>query len=194
MANRKKPKGTKSARVAAKRAERLRNIGPDASGNYSPNPYAARGHVVEVAPKELRANPNSTQYPKRIVTQRMIDRYLAHGHITKEEWIAGDVLWGFWCEAGLLARVSSGYDPDVPHGTYSSDTVIGNRIEGVQQFTNMMNLVPYRCRGVVRAVVIEDQAASDWAAEKGYGQRASKRHGLERLRQGLRALSSHRGS
>ena len=34
MANRKKPKATKFARLAAKRAERLRSIGPDASGNY----------------------------------------------------------------------------------------------------------------------------------------------------------------
>ena len=50
MANRKKPKGTKNARVAAKRAERLRNTGPDASGNFGVNPWSARGHVVEVAP------------------------------------------------------------------------------------------------------------------------------------------------
>ena len=68
MANRKKPRGTKFARLAAKRAERLRNVGPDASGNYGVHPWAARGHIVEVAPKELRDNPSSQQFPKRSVT------------------------------------------------------------------------------------------------------------------------------
>lgn len=193
MANRKKPKGTKNARVAAKRAERLRNVGPDASGNYSPNPYAVRGHIVEVAPKELRDNPNSQQFPKRIVTQRMIDRYLAHGHITDSEWKAADAMWRAWCDSGLEARVCAGYDPDAVSGGGSTDGVVAARIDGAGSMVAMLGLIPTRCRGVVRAVVIEDMTASAWARQWGYGQRASERHGIDRLSQGLRALAQHLG-
>ncbi len=193
VANRKKPKSTKFARLAAKRAERLRSIGPDASGNYGVNPYAARGHVVEVAPKELRDNPNSQQFPKRVVTQRMIDRYLAHGHITDSEWKAADAMWRAWCDAGLEARVCAGYDPDVVSGGGSTDGVVAARLDGADWMVRMMGVIPTRCRGVVRAVVIEDISAADWARKWGYGDRASKSHGLARLTQGLSALAQHLG-
>lgn len=191
MANRKKPKGTKFARLAAKRAERLRNVGPDASGNYGVNPYAARGHVVEIAPKELRDNPNSQQFPKRIVTQRMIDRYLAHGHITDAEWKAADAMWRAWVDAGLEARVCAGYDPDAVSGGGSTDGTVAARIDGADTMVSMLGLIPTRCRGVVRAVVIEDISASAWARKWGYAQRASEEHGLARLSQGLSALAQH---
>lgn len=193
MANRKKPKGTKFARLAAKRAERLRNVGPDASGNYGVNPYAARGHVVEIAPKELRDNPNSQQFPKRIATQRMIDRYLAHGHISQAEHRAADGMWQAWVNAGLEARVCAGYDPDTVSGGGSTDGVVAVRVDGAIKLVGLLKVIPARCRGVVRAVVIEDISASDWARERGYGDRASKGHGLARLTQGLRALAQHLG-
>lgn len=193
MANRKKPRLTKFARLAAKRAERLRNVGPDASGNYGVNPYAARGHVVEVAPKELRDNPNSQQFPKRIVTQRIIDRYLAHGHISHAEHSAADVMWRAWCDAGLEARVCSGYDPDTVSGGASTDGLVAARIDGAFTMKTFLDLVPTRCRGVVRKVVIEDIPASAWAQQWGYSGRASERHGLARLTQGLSALAQHLG-
>lgn len=193
MVNRKKPKGTKFARLAAKRAERLRNVGPDASGNFGVNPYAARGHIVEVAPKELRDNPNSQQFPKRIVTQRMIDRYLAHGHISQAEHRAAEAMWHAWVDAGLEARVCAGYDPDAVHGSASTDGVVAKRIDGANTIGAYLSCVPSRCRGVVRAVVIEDIAASAWARKWGYSGRASERHGLARLSQGLSALAQHLG-
>jgi hypothetical protein len=193
MANRKKPKGTKNARVAAKRAERLRNTGPDASGNFGVNPWSARGHVVEVAPKELRDNPNSQQFPKRIATQRMIDRYFAHGHISQAEHRAADAMWQAWVNAGLEARVCAGYDPDAVQGGGSTDGIVAARIDGAFTMGAYLGCVPARCRGVVRAVVIEDISASDWARKWGYSGRASKRHGLARLSQGLSALAQHLG-
>ncbi len=191
--NRKKPKATKFVRLAAKRAERLRNVGPDASGNYGVNPYAARGHLVEIAPKELRDNPNSQQFPKRISTQRMIDRYLAHGHISQAEHQAADAMWRAWCDSGLEARVCSGYDPDTVSGGASTDALVAARIDGASTIVGYLDVVPTRCRGVVRAVVIEDISASDWARKWGYGGKASKEHGLTRLSQGLRALAQHLG-
>jgi DNA-directed RNA polymerase specialized sigma24 family protein len=195
MANRKKPKGTKSARVAARRAERLRNIGPDASGNYGVNPWATRGHTVEVAPKDIdKILPPHSQFPKRIATQRMIDRYAAHGHIAPEEWRAADLLWQAWFNAGLEARVCAGYDPDaIASGNASTDGLVSARIDGATSMVDLMAAVPARCKGVVRAVVVEDMSAADWAKRWGYGDRASKAHGLARLTQGLRALAQHLG-
>lgn len=186
------------ARAAAREEKaraRLRDVGPDQSGNYGVNPYAARGHKVEVAPKELRDNPNSQQFPKRIATQRMIDRYLAHGHITDAEWKAANAMWQAWVEAGLEARVCAGYDPDVvTGGGSSSDGIVASRLDGASTMASMLALLPPRCRGVVRAVVIEDIAASAWARKWGYARRASEEHGLARLSQGLSALAQHLGT
>lgn len=194
MANRKKPKGTKFARVAAKRAERLRNVGPDASGNYGVNPYAARGHVVEVAPKELRDNPNSQQFPKLIATQRPLDRYMRRKRISIEEYRAGEALWQAWCNANLEPRLCAGYDPDAVSGGASVDALVAARIDGADTIVSMLGLMPRHCRGVVRAVVIEGMTASAWARQWGYAQRASEVHGLARLIQGLRALAQHLGT
>lgn len=195
MANRKKPKATKFARLAAKRAERLRNVGPDASGNYGVNPYAARGHIVETASKEIdKILPPHSQFPKRIATQRMIDRYLAHGHISDAEWKAADLLWRTWCDAGLEPRMCAGYDPDAVSGGGSTDGIVAARIDGADAMVGILALVPVRCRGVVRAVVIEDVSASAWARKWGYAHRASEVHGLARLNQGLRALAQHLGT
>lgn len=196
MSNRKKPKATKFARLAAKRAERLRNVGPDASGNYGVNPWAARGHIVEVAPKELRDNPNSQQFPKRIATQRMIDRYLAHGHISQAEWSAAAILWQAWMTSGLEPAIIAGYDRDrlSGHRRVSMDGLVSSRIDGAAAIVDIMGLIPVRCRGVVRAVVVEDIAASAWARKWGYSGRASERHGLARLTQGLSALAQHLGA
>lgn len=181
----------RSAKREAKRAARLRNAGPDESGNFGVNPYAARGHVVEVAPKELRSNPNSTQFPKRIATQRMIDRYRAHGHITEAEWRAGNALWELWCAAELNARTTSAYEAVVVSASSSMDARIAKRVDGATAFLEAMSAVPYRAQGVVRAVIIEDWSASDWARLRGNGDRDSQRLGMARLRQGLSALAGH---
>lgn len=174
----------------AKAIERLRDSGPDASGNFGVNPYAARGHVVETAPKELRSNADSSQFPKRIITQRVIDRYRAHGHITHAEWQAANALWEIWCASGLEAKVISGYEPVTTHGQANQDGKIAKRVDAVTALTVLMgDAIPYRCRGVVRAVVIEDRSASDWAKTRGKGDRDSERHGLARLRPGLQALA-----
>jgi DNA-directed RNA polymerase specialized sigma24 family protein len=179
---------------AEKRAAELRNCGPDETGNYGVNPYAARGHVVEVAPKELRSNPNSSQFPKRIVTQRVIDRYRARGHITHAEWQAANALWELWCHAGLEAKVTSGYEPVTINAQANQDAKIAKRLDAVTALTVLLgDAVPYRCRGVVKAVVIEDRSASDWAKVDRRRSGDSKTHGLTRLRAGLQALAASLG-
>lgn len=183
-----KRRKSRSARI--KERARLIDPGPDASGRYAPSPYALQhGHQVETAPKELRSTPDSS-FPKRIITQRIVDRYRTHGHISEREWKAANAIWKFWCEAGLEARLSAGYDPDaVGGGAASTDGALAKRIDGALWMVNLWEVIPYRSRGVVRAVVIEDRSASDWARERGFRGRDSERHGLDRLSQGLRALA-----
>ena len=173
-----------------KRKAKLADPGPDASGRFGVSPWHVQhGHVVEDAPRELRATPDST-FPKRVATQRVIDRYKAHGHITASEWKAADAVWRFWCDSGLNARMTAGYDPDaVQGGAASTDGMVASRIDGAVWLVNLFEAIPYHCRGVVRAVVIEDRTAADWARERGFGDRDSRRHGMARLTQGLQALA-----
>jgi hypothetical protein len=121
-------------RRANARAERLRDGGPDETGRYGVNPYAARGHVVEVAPKELRSSSTSDQFPKRVITQRMLDRYRAHGHITPEQWRAGNALWEFHVEKDRVARTTSGYDPVMVQSSPSIDGRLAKYLDAALGF------------------------------------------------------------
>lgn len=179
-------------RHAIRERDRLRDSGPDPSGNYSPNPYAARGHVIEIAPKDLdEVLPRNSQFPKRIATQRAIDRYLAHGLIGSTEWAAAEALLRYWTDAGMHSNVSAGYDPVMVQSSPDMSGRIAKWLDAALGFTRLMNAVPYRCQGVVRAVVIEDRNASDWARLRGFRHHDSERHGLVRLRSGLSALATH---
>jgi hypothetical protein len=171
--------------------KRLADPGRDAGGNFSPSPMATRGHKVETAPKDLgKELQKNSQFPKRIAAQRAIDWYFTRKHITRAEWQAANTLWELWCTSGLEAKVTSGYEPVTTGGSPSQDHKIAKRVDAVVAFAVLMgDAVPYHCRGVVRAVVIEDQSASDWARRRGYSARDSKAHGLDRLRSGLQALS-----
>lgn len=183
----------KSRSIRQREASRLMvDPGVDASGRYDVSPFAARGHVIEVAPKELRSSPD-TSFPKRIATQRVIDRYRAHGHITDREWRAANAVWELWIGAEREARVTSGYEPAIMSSGTNQDGKIAKRIDAAVAFVEIMRIVPYRSQGVVRAVVIEDWTASDWARLRGKGTRDSKGHGLDRLRLGLQALAAFMG-
>lgn len=180
-------------RRANARADRLRDGGPDETGRYGVNPYAARGHVVEVAPKELRGSKDSEQFPKRIATQRMIDRYLAHKHISEAEFKAANMLWEMWNAAELEAKVTSGYEPVIMSASANMDARIAKRLDGATAFVELMRIVPYRSQGVVRAVVIEDWSVTDWVKLRPYRRADVARAGLDRLRSGLQALARFMG-
>jgi len=167
---------------------RIRDPGPDASGNYDVSPYAARGHLIEVAPKELRSNPNSQAFPKRITTQRVIDRYRAQGHITPAEWNVAHFLWSAWVRAGGEARLTAGYDPVVVSSSPNPGALLARKMDAAALVESMLRDIPYRSRGCVRAVVLEDMTATAWARSRSYKGHDSEHHGLTRLRAGLQAL------
>lgn len=168
--------------------KRLVDPGPDEGGRYSPSPFLLQhGHKVEAAPQELRTSKDSS-FPKRITTQRVIDRYKAQGHITPAEWNAANFLWSTWMQAGASAKITASYDPVVVSLTPSPDNMLARKVDAAALMVSMLADVPYRSRGCVRAVVIDDMTAADWARCRGYRGHDSERVGLARLRAGLQAL------
>lgn len=180
------------ARIRKRDSIAMADPGKNASGHFDVPPYVARGHLVDTAPRDLRASPDS-QFPKRIATQRVIDRYRAHGHISEREWKAANFLWSLWCEAGSNARMASAYDPVMVSSSPDMGGTVAKRLDAAAQFVALMAKVPYRSAGCVRAVVIEDWSASQWARGRGYTRHDSEAHGLKRLRPGLSALADSFG-
>lgn len=182
--------GRRKSRSAKSKALRLYDPGPDEGGRWAPSPYALQhGHRIETAPKDIGSElPKDSQFPKRITTQRVIDRYKSQGHISEAEWNAANFLWSTWMKAGGSAKVSAGYDPVVVSSSPSTDGMVAKRLDAAALVVSMLIDVPYRSRGCVRAVVIDDMTASEWARGRGYRHHDSERHGLDRLRSGLQAL------
>lgn len=173
--------------------ERLRDPGPDEGGRYSPSPLMLQhGHVVEVAPKELRSTPDSS-FPKRIATQRMIDRYRVQGIITMAQWKAANRLWTIWRATGLDPKMCANYSPDIVSGGGSTDGRMIGRSDGVAEYVNAMGKVSRVAIPCLVHVVIIDGSASDWARIKGHSIRLSAGIGVAFLRAALDELVAHFG-
>ena len=173
--------------------ERLRDPGPDEGGRYSPSPWHLQhGHLVEVAPKELRSTPDSS-FPKRIATQRMIDRYRAQGIITMAQWKAANRLWSLWRATGLDPKMCANYSPDIVSGGGSTDGRMIGRSDGVAEYVNAMGKVSRAAIPCLVHVVIIDGSASDWARLKGHSIRLSAGIGVAFLRAALDELAAHFG-
>jgi len=166
-----------------------RDPGADASGNFAPSPYATRGHDVEIAPKTLgKELSKDASYPKMVATQRVIDRYKARSQITFKQFRAAEFLLRAWQASGLEPSMAANYDPVQIPGSTTVDARIAKRVDGATAWVDLMAAVPYHSRGVVRAVVIEDRTAGEWARQRGIRQDDSGRVGMGRLRAGLSAL------
>lgn len=178
--------------IARRDAKKLRDAGPDASGNFAPSPYAARGHDVAVAPKAMgKELPLDASYPKMVATQRVIDRYKARSQITLKQFRAAEFLLRTWMESGLEPNMAANYDPVQIPGSTTMDARIEKRVDATASWLSLMEAVPYHSRGVIRAVVIEDRTAGDWARQRGIRRDDSGRVGMGRLRAGLSALVDH---
>ncbi len=188
MARRRKSRSIRQREAS----RRLVDPGADASGRFDVSPFAARGHTIEVAPKELRSSPDSS-FPKRIVTQRVIDRYRAHHHISEREWKAANAVWELWCEAESNARMTAGYDPVRVQTSSNIDGVVAKRLDAAVAFVHLMRVVPPRCQGVVRSVVIEDWTVGDWLNLRSHRRAHPGAYAFTRLRRGLSAIAGFLG-
>lgn len=179
-------------KIRRRDAKRLRDPGRDVSGNFDVSPYMAREHAVEVAPKSLgKELPTDGSFPRRVTTQRMIDRYKARSQLTLSQWKAANMLWETWNALGLEHRMAAGYDPVMVQTSPSKDGLIAKKVDAATQWNDALTVIPYRSRGVVRAVVVEDLSAGDWALRRGIRRDDSGRVGMGRLRAGLQALADY---
>lgn len=189
---------------AAKRAEivgrlsmrksKLMRDHPDEGGRYSPSPYLVQhGHKVEVAPQDLRTTKDSA-FPKRILTQRRIDRYL---HVDKVinsvQHKAGARMWSLWYATGLEPKMCANYSPDIVSGGGSPDGRLVGRIDAVEEYVTTMKKVSRVLVPVLVHVVITNGSAGDWARLKGYSARVSGSIGVAFLCEGLNELANQFG-
>lgn len=173
--------------IRKREAARLADPGKDASGKFRPSPMLTRGHVVERAPRHLRTQADSL-LPLQRITANRIGYYFAHKHITPTQYRAALWLRDLYDESGALPRMTAAYDPDAVRGSLDPGASLARQMDAAAMLDGVRKLIPYRARGVVWAVVIEDKRASEWAATRGCVHRDSERHGMARLRQGLQGL------
>jgi hypothetical protein len=170
-------------------SKRLTDPGRGAGGNFEPSPMAARGGKVETAPKGLgKELPKDSQFPKRVIVQRSIDRLLSSGTITRPEWQAAATLLWYWAVAEGSTKTVAAYEADIVRGTTSPDGAAIKRMDAASEYLAALRCLPYHSKGAVIWVVINDGELSDWAAPRGFSSRHSRRLGAKRLSQGLRAL------
>ena len=180
------------ARLRKREAKRMADPGKDASGNFAPSPYAAVGHVVGVAPKDLGIElPKDGSFPKRIETQRMIDRYRAQGLLTARQWRSADRLWRIWRDGGRDPSLVGNYSPDVIRGTADPDAKMIGRTEAVAEWEDCRRLCGVLGFGLLVDVVVWDHSAADWAARKGHSTRDQATIGMALLRGTLDTLTAH---
>lgn len=173
-------------------AKRLVDPGRDASGNFGVSPLAAQHHTVDTAPKDMRAGPDS-QFPKRITTQRVIDRLKARGNITETEWKAANTLWEWWCAAQTGDRLTAAYEPVTVYSPANPGALVARRMEAAQAYVVSLSLIPNRCLGIVKHVVINDWELSEWGVNTRRSSRSKRREATNRLSQGLQALARSMG-
>lgn len=175
-------------------AKRIRDDGKDAGGNFDVSPYVARFHKVEVAPKTIgKELPKDSQFPKRITTQRVADRLRARGTITQVEWRAANTLWEWWSASETGDRLTAAYSPVTVRSSTNTDHLVEKRMEAATHYLELVDLIPYRCRGVVVHVVIRDWELTDWGKDRGFSPSHSARRGGRLLSQGLSALAASLG-
>ena len=180
-------------RLRQRENKRLADPGPDEGGRYSP-PLLSKefAEIVEVAPKDIgKELPKDSQFPKRIATQRMIDRYRAQGLLTKRQWRAADRLWRIWRESGRDPNIIGNYSPDLIRGAVDPDAKMIGRTEAVAEWEDCRRLCGGLGFGVLVDVVVWDRSAGDWARSKGHSKGLSKHIGMAFLAGSLDVLAAH---
>jgi hypothetical protein len=178
-------------RLRKREAKRLADPGPDEGGRWAPSPYVLQhGHRAEAAPRELAVTPDSS-FPKRISTQRMIDRYRVSSAITVRQWKAADRFWRDYVKTGLMPNLTASYSPVFVDSVGDPERAIVGRGDATLDFQKAMAVLGRTALSCIRAVVVEDRPASDWAHGSGASRRSCKDVGMFTLRQALDDLCGH---
>lgn len=179
-------------RLRKRDSKNMRDL-PDEGGRYSPSPYTLQhGHLVEVAPQDLRTSKDSA-FPKRIATQRMIDRYCVQGIITTKQWKAANRLWMQWRATGRDPKMCANYSPDQIRGSGSPDARMVGHSAAVAEYLTTMSKVSPMGYGVLMHVVVMDGSAAEWAQLRAHSVRVSGAIGLAFLTAALDELVAYFG-
>lgn len=182
----------KASRLRRREAKRLADPGPDQSGNYGPTPAAARGHVVEIAPKDLGTDlPKHSAFPKRVATQCMIDRYKAQGLITARQWRAGDRMYRLWRELGREPALTAGYSPDRIKTATDPDAKMVGRSQADAEIEACRALMGVLGFDLIEHVIRWGMPAGEWKTRKAMPNRRRMDFAMEMLRQNLEILARH---
>lgn len=180
------------ARLRRREAKRMADPGPNESGNYAPSPYAAAGHVVEAAPKDLgKEIPRNSAFPLRIATQRVIDRYRAQGFITAREHRAADRLLRIWHQTGRDPKLIANYSPDQVRASADPDARMVGRGDAMAEWDACTALTGVLGFELLVHVVVWDRPAGEWTTKKSMPDRRRMDFAMDMLRQNLDILARH---
>jgi hypothetical protein len=179
-------------KLRRREAKRMADRGPDEGGRYGPSPYAARGHIVETAPKDLgKELPRNSQFPLRIATQRIFDVYKAKQFITAREHRAADRLLRIWHQTGRDPKLIANYSPDQVRASADPDARMVGRGDAMAEWDACRALTGVLGFELLVHVVIWDRPAGEWTTRKAMPDRRRMDFAMDMLRQNLDILARH---
>ena len=180
------------AKTAKKsRKQRLAETAPSTGLPRDTGP-AERWQHGDEAIDELSDTPGVTR--RRVTTQTPLDRYLARGQITQEQWEAGDWLRRRF-EAARLVPGAAALDPAkirVDCGARLMETTAAQS-EAHRDVLDALRAVGPELAPVLVSVCCMGEAASSWAKADGYDGTRAKIAGVITLQHALNTLARLRG-
>jgi hypothetical protein len=129
--------------------------------------------------------PGTTRERSRVVTQEPLDRYVARGQITKQEYEWGMAFKSDWLISRVGRSVVAKYEPPAPKGPGDRDYAV----RASQRLKKARSGLGKDLYAVLVSVCGEGESARDWASMYGMEPKA----GLAMLRVALRRLIEVRG-
>ena len=143
--------------------------------------------AAELAVEEQEERREREERPRQAskrARQTPMERYLARGEVTRQQFDDAERLWGDYMRSGLTAAVTGSYGTSTGGGSGAPTPGCGPRYA---QYQAAMRAVGIILSPVLVWVVLEGNAASDWArkSERAVGD------GIAALRLALDALGMH---
>lgn len=161
-------------------SKRRRKAAPTFEADHGPPERYRHGDVIVDSPTETAGVT-----AKRVMTQRVLDRYRQREQISERQYSAGDKLFGLWYRAGRSPVVTVNLAA-VGGRDQASET---KRLEAWDEMNLALRSVGLRLSPVLVDVCLSDQSAGAWARRNGQHPKA----GITVLRLALSALGDFFG-
>jgi len=161
-------------------AKRRRKPAPTFEADHGPAQRYQHGDVIVDSPTEVAGVT-----AKRVMTQRVLDRYAQRGDIDSREYAAGEKLYRLWFAAGRSPVVAANLFA-VRGGDEEAE---GRRADAWADFSAALQAAGKQLSPVLVHVCLADGTASAWAKRTGQNPAG----GIVALRLGLCALADHFG-